>query len=426
MRPKFFQSHVFLSLIYFLLNGKSNCQSLLPVSYATHQLYSFDKLTPLEIKSNLKKTVGSFITSKLKDIKSKFYDYKIYGTGMRGISDGGRGNDNIGSNLDGEKSEEWKGDYDTSLEEEVKALLDKAQNKRYLSKRIRESHDRALKNLKEKNNGNARDEEKTRKLLEHNLEQINYLNKKSGYLENKAKELKKHLKSSKNKTYEQQVTNCNIYKTGKLKFVSSSNGLKHSIDNVQGKINNNGFTIFYKYKKKINYLWNILELPIKLIGSVEQCFVFTYKNSNQIFCTDNKLKTSSWVNSLTEASTCYHFGIKGMLVNINNVKNIKDKLSKNKKANNYNDKILIVDLKPDHEKTRVYVNGKQQNMEKNDDGVVDLNKIKKKMEDEKKISMGEENNPREVAHEDEVQGGEAQTDDGDGDKDTDADVEEAE
>ncbi|KJP89542.1 hypothetical protein AK88_00753 [Plasmodium fragile] len=369
------KSKVTLSLAFFLLtclspHGKANCQSLLPVSYATHQLYSFDKLTPVDVKSNLKKTLGSFITSKLKDLQKKFYDYKGYGTHGHGSSD--------------EQGEALRTDYDASLEEEVKALLGQAQNKRYLSKRIKDSHDRALKNLKRSSNEEGNDEEKTRKLLQHNLEQINYLNKKSHYLESKAEELKKHLKSGNNKNnhYEHQGKNCDIYKTGKLKFVASSNGLKHSIDNVKGRINNSGFTIFYKNKKKMTYLWNALELPIKLIGNVEQCFVFAYKNNNQILCTDNKIKTASWVNSLAEASTCYHFGIRGMLVNTNNVKSVQEKLAKNRK-NDAGGKMLVVDLKPEEGTTRVFVNNQEQKVQDGHDGVIDLNKIKKNMEEER-------------------------------------------
>ncbi|KMZ94425.1 hypothetical protein PVMG_01783 [Plasmodium vivax Mauritania I] len=374
------KSKVTLSLAFFLLtclspHGETNCQSLLPVSYATHQLYSFDKLTPVEVKSDLKKTLGSFIASKLKDLQRKFYDYKGYGTHGRGSSDG--------------QGEVLKSDYDASLEEEVKALLGQAKNKRYLSKRIKDSHDRALKNLKRSSNGEGSDEEKTRKLLQHNLEQINYLNKKSHYLESKAEELKRHLKSGNNKNYnyEQQGRSCDIHKTGKLKFVTSSNGLKHSIDNVQGKINNSGFTIFYKNKKKMTYLWNALELPIKLIGSVEQCFLFAYKNSNQILCTDSRLKTASWVNSLAEASTCYHFGIRGMLVNTNNVKSVQEKIGKNRKKD-AGDKLLVVDLKPEEGTTRVFVNDREQNVQDANGGVIDLNKIKKNMEDEEKKRRG--------------------------------------
>ncbi|ANQ06793.1 Uncharacterized protein PCOAH_00010410 [Plasmodium coatneyi] len=370
------KSKVTLSLAFFLLtclspHGKANCQSLLPVSYATHQLYSFDKLTPVEVKSDLKKTLGSFITSKLKDLQKKFYDYKGYGIHGHGSSD--------------EHVEAIKSDYDASLEEEVKALLGQAQNKRYLSKRIKDSHDRALKNLKRSNNEEGSDEERTRKLLQHNLEQINYLNKKSHYLESKAEELKKHLKSNNNKNYnyEHQGKNCDIYKTGKLKFVSSSNGLKHSIDNVQGRIDNSGFTIFYKNKKKMTYLWNNLDLPIKLIGSVEQCFLFAYKNNNQILCTDNKLKTASWVNSLAEASSCYHFGIRGMLVNTNNIKSVQEKLSKNRKKDE-DGKMLVVDLKPEEGTTRVFVNNREQKVQHGDAGVIDLNKIKKNMEEDEK------------------------------------------
>ncbi|EUD67084.1 hypothetical protein C922_02668 [Plasmodium inui San Antonio 1] len=370
------KSKVTLSLAFFLLtclspHGKANCQSLLPVSYATHQLYSFDKLTPVEVKNDLKKTLGSFITRKLKDLQRKFYDYKGYGNHGRSSSD--------------EQGEGLRSDYDASLEEEVKALLGQAQNKRYLSKRIKDSHDRALKNLKRSSNEEGSDEEKTRKLLKHNLEQINYLNKKSHYLESKAEELKRHLKSGNNKNYnyEQQGRNCDIYKTGKLKFVSSSNGLKHSIDKVQGRINNSGFTIFYKNKKKMTYLWNSLELPIKLIGSVEQCFLFVYKNNNQILCTENKLKTASWVNSLAEASTCYHFGIRGRLVNTNNIKSVQENLDKNRKKD-AGGKLLVVDLKPEEETTRVFVNNREQNVQEGYGGVIDLNQIKKNMEEEKK------------------------------------------
>ncbi|GAB65136.1 hypothetical protein PCYB_051540 [Plasmodium cynomolgi strain B] len=116
---------------------------------------------------------------------------------------------------------------------------------------------------------------------------------------------------------------------------------------------------------------------------VEQCFLFAYKNNNQILCTDNKLKTASWVNSLAEASTCYHFGIRGMLVNTNNVKSVQEKLDKNREKD-ADDKLLVVDLKPEEGTTRVFVNNREQNVQDGYGGVIDLNKIKKNMEEEEK------------------------------------------
>ncbi|SBS81031.1 conserved Plasmodium protein, unknown function [Plasmodium ovale] len=368
MKHKIILWNFFLFSLFLLLERKITCQSFLPVSYAAHQLYTFDKLTPHDIKSNLKNIVGNFITTNLKVIKNKFENYK-------------------NNFREEEKYDQLiKNDYDTSLEDEVKSLLQQAKNKRNLSKKIKQSYDRALRNIKKKRKGNVNsnnnyEDEKLKNILEHNLEQINYLNKKSDYLENKATDIKKHLKSNTDNNYEQeQYNNCNISKMGKLKFVTSSNGLKHSIENnVQGKINNNGFSIFYKNKKKMTYFWNIIELPIKLIGNVEQCFFFIYKNSNQIFCTDNKLKSASWVNSLTEASLCTNFGTKGILVNL---KDMNDKLRKNKKIDK---NVLTVNIKPEEKGARVFVNDKEQQIEDNGN-VINLNKIKKQMEDEKKIS----------------------------------------
>ncbi|CRH03723.1 conserved Plasmodium protein, unknown function [Plasmodium relictum] len=360
---------VFIFSLFFLLNNKIQCQTFLPVSYATHHLYSFDKLTPHEIKSNLKKTIVNFITTKLENIKSKF-----------------QRNDN---------NDDIKNEYETSLEDKVKSLLQQAKNKRILSKKIKGSYDRALKNLKKK--GNTVNEEKITKILEHNLEQIKYLNKKSDYLEKRAEDLKKHLEETKNENYKQN-NNCNISKIGKLKFVTSSNGLKHSIDNVQGNVNQNGFTIFHKNKKKMTYYWNVIELPIKVIGSVEQCFFFVYRNNNQIFCAENKLKSYSWINSLSEASLCYNFDIKGIIINKNI---INDKLIKKKKIN---ENMLTVDIKPEENSTRIFVNDVEQKLKDNED-IIDLNKIKKNMEDEKKINKKSEitsgiNNEREYQTED--------------------------
>ncbi|KAI4839972.1 PH-like domain-containing protein [Plasmodium brasilianum] len=351
-------SRIFLLSLFFFLKNIINCQSFLPVSYATHQLYSFDKVTPHEIKRNLKNTVGNFIARKLKDIKSKFNSYKNY------VHDGDMDNDNNNNGYNSNNNDITKHDYNESLGEEVKSLLQQARNKRKLSKKIKESYERALKNLQKRKNDNSGDyndnDEKTSKILQHNLEQINYLNKKSNYLENRAEELKKYLKISTNQNYE-QVNNCNISKTGKLKFVSSSN-----------------------------------ELPIKLIGNVQQCFLFEYKNSNQIFCADNSLKSASWINALTEGSLCSNFGIKGVLVNINDINN---KLMKMKKID---EDMVTVDIKSEDEgSTHVLVNGKEQKGEGNNN-VINLNNIKKKMEEEKRSKKKEEEKEEEKEGRDEV------------------------
>lgn len=272
-------SRIFLLSLFFFLKNIINCQSFLPVSYATHQLYSFDKVTPHEIKRNLKNTVGNFIARKLKDIKSKFNSYKNY------VHDGDMDNDNNNNGYNSNNNDITKHDYNESLGEEVKSLLQQARNKRKLSKKIKESYERALKNLQKRKNDNSGDyndnDEKTSKILQHNLEQINYLNKKSNYLENRAEELKKYLKISTNQNYE-QVNNCNISKTGKLKFVSSSNGLKHSIDNVEGKINNNGFTIFYK-KKKNTQIHTHMHIHTHINIRIHMLSIFDTKSSNGIF-----------------------------------------------------------------------------------------------------------------------------------------------
>ncbi|CAD2088845.1 conserved Plasmodium protein, unknown function [Plasmodium vinckei brucechwatti] len=350
-----------------LLIRNGICQSFLPVSYATHKLYSFDKVSPNDIKSNVNNIVSNFITSNLKVIKNKIDDYNSYY----------KNNDEYDSLVQNE--------YDASLEDEVKSLLQQSKNKRKLAKKIKESYNRALNNLKNrkgKTNDNYQedDDEITKNMLEHNLEQIHSLNKKSEYLENKAMELKKYINKSQSSNSE-DYKKCNISKTGKLKFVSSSNGLKHSIDNVQGIVNHNGFSIFYKKKKKMTYLLNIIELPIKIIGNVEQCFSFVYKNVDQIFCTNNKLKTLSWVNSLTEASFCANFKIKGILINLDNIDNESFKNIKK-------DNLLRVHIKPDEKGTQVFVNGKKENAKENG-GVINLNKIKKQAEDEEKISKKE-------------------------------------
>lgn len=130
----------------------------------------------------------------------------------------------------------------------------------------------------------------------------------------------------------------------------------------------------------MTYLLNIIELPIKIIGNVEQCFSFVYKNVDQIFCTNNKLKTLSWVNSLTEASFCANFKIKGILINLDNVDNESYKNIKK-------DNLLRINIKPDEKGTQVFVNGKKENAKEN--GVINLNKIKKQAEDEEKISKKE-------------------------------------
>ncbi|SOV13805.1 conserved Plasmodium protein, unknown function [Plasmodium sp. gorilla clade G2] len=415
-----------LSVPYFFLflwNENVMCQSLLPVSYASHQMYSFDKLTPHEIKSDLKKTFVNFITSKIQVLKNKFKLYDIKNTEK---SNNEESND---SDLIGDA-------YISSLEDEIKHLLEQAENKRMLSKKIKSSYDRAHKNLKRKRN--VEDDGKMKNVLKQNLQHINYLNKKSDYLEKKAGELKNILEQRSNENVKEGYNNdensiynnanhnnCSISKRGTLKFINSSNGLKHSIDNVKGMINENGFTIFYKNKKKMTYFWSVLELPIKMIGSIEQCFYFIYKNNNQIFCADNKIKAHSWINSLSEASLCFHFGIKGVLINtninninknddINNTNEENDKNSdfmnniskdikqgKKNKQRKIDDSSLTVDIKPEDTGTRIFVNNVEQKIN-NDipgkDNVFNLNDIKKKMDEERKTPQSENDEDQQEAY----------------------------
>ncbi|CAX64157.2 hypothetical protein PFAG_02154 [Plasmodium falciparum Santa Lucia] len=410
-------SFLLLSVPYFFLflwNEDIKCQSLLPVSYASHQMYSFDKLTPHEIKSDLKKTFGNFISSKIQVLKNKF---KLYDIKNREKYNNEEGND---SDLIGDA-------YISSLEDEIKHLLEQAENKRMLSKKIKSSYERAHKNLKKRRN--VEDDGKMKNVLKQNLQHIDYLNKKSDYLEKKAGELKNILErrgnenakegndnDEKNIYNNEYHNNCSISKRGTLKFINSSNGLKHSIDNVNGMINENGFTIFYKNKKKMTYFWSVLELPIKMIGSIEQCFYFIYKNNNQIFCADNKIKAYSWMNSLSEASLCFHFGIKGVLINsnINNInknddmnntndENVKHsdfmnnisngiKQGKKNKQKKIDENSLTVDIKPEDTGTRIFVNDVEQKINKDvpgKDNVFNLNDIKKKMDDERKTPQSE-------------------------------------
>ncbi|VWU50853.1 conserved protein, unknown function [Hepatocystis sp. ex Piliocolobus tephrosceles] len=382
MNHKALLSYIFFVSFLLLKYSNVECQPVLPPPYTTHTLYSFNKANSHDIKNDLRNIVTNFIASKVKLLKNKWEEYRSDDL-----------EDDIIDKL-------VTNDYDSSLEDEINSLLKEAENKRSLSKKIKLSYDRALKSLEQKKkkrrSGGAsvnsstyynsnNDDDKARHVLEHNLEQIDYLIKKSEYLEKKALELKNHLNSGIDKD-DGKNNNCTISKTGILKFVTSVNGLTHSVDKVQAEINNNGFFIFYKNKKKMAYLWNMIDLPIKLIGNVEQCFFFVYKNSNQIFCTDNKLKTASWVNSLSEASICSNFGTKGILIDTNSV---KDKLNKKNKKKTNDDNLLKIELKPEETITRVFVNDKEHKLE-NNGNVISLNKIKNQMENEKKKSKAEE------------------------------------
>lgn len=340
---------LFIWGVYISKCGETLCQTFHPMSYATHRLYSFDKITSHELRNDIKDKLNTFVETNVKTLIKRF---------------------NANSGFIGKHS---KNEYEESLIEQIKSLHQQAENKKKLSEKIQESHDKALRDLKKGGNEDSIDNEKKNKILKHNLEQIQYLNNRVQYLERKAQHLEKHLNEIKNGGTAKSFI-CNIQKSGTLNFVNSANALKHSINNVEGKLDEMGFTVYHKKEKKLTYYWNLIDMPIRIIGNVEQCFSFLYKNNNQIFCSKNKLKTASWINALVEGFLCYHFDIKGVAVNTN--------INSSKLITPNNPNVMNLNIKPGEGHTRINVDGIEHEIK--DGEPFDLAKMKREIEQDRK------------------------------------------
>lgn len=348
---KFLSIATFSSCLYF--RGAVNGYSYNPITHANQQLFTFERIPAHKVRSDVEAVLKNFLTVKVKNILRNLPELKNH------------------SDLDVYGTSE----YAEIVLEQARNLLQQAENKRKMSKRIKESYDRAI-NEATKNNGEY--SEKNNRILKQNLEQIDYLMKQAERLEKKAEHLKEHVKELQIHKKKQKKNVCTLKKLGVLKYVSSRNGLKHAIENVQAKIEKDGFSLYHKNEPKKTYSWNLMEMPIKVIGNVKQCFFFSYKNQDEIFCAKDVLDSFSWINALSEGFFCHNFGIKGTVLNQHiDVQKVKEMNNTN------NEEILIVDIKPeDDSTTRVFVNNVEQEIENSKE--IDINKIKSSFEEARK------------------------------------------
>lgn len=346
---KFLSIAVCSSFLY--IGRNASCYSFHPITHANQQLFSLERVPAHKVRSDVEAVLKNFLTVKVKNLLKRLPELK---------------NHSHAEGLD-------TSDYAETVLEQAKNLLQQAENKRKMSQRIKESYERAI-NEANKNNGEY--SEKNSRILQQNLEQIEYLQKQAERLEKKAEYLKEHVKELHMHKREKKNI-CAIKKIGILKYVSSGNGLKHAIENVQARVEEDGFSLYHNNEKKKSYTWNLIEMPIKVIGNVKQCFFFSYKNHNEIFCGKDKLDAFSWINALSEGFFCHNFGLKGTVLNQNmDIKKIKETIANN------NNEILTVEIKPDEDSTRVFINNVEQEIENSKE--IDINKLKNTFEEGRK------------------------------------------
>lgn len=345
---KFLNITLFVS--YFYLKRNVNSYSFNPIVHANQELFSFERIPSHKIRNDVKTVLKNFLSIKVKNILKNIPKLK---------------NTSSINNYN-------EPDYSKIVLEQIDNLKQQSENKKKIAKRIKQSYENAINDV-ENNNGEFG--LKNTQILKQNLEQIDYLMKQSEELEKKAEYLKEYMKKL-NKYKKQKTIKCNIKKNGILKYVLSTNGLKHAIENVEAKIEEDSFTLYYKNEIKKIYLWELIEIPIKIIGNVKQCFFFTYQNNKEIFCSNNELDAFSWINALSEAYFCKNFQIKGTVLNQQlNYDDIK-KIKNNNKKN-----ILIVDIKPEQNHTKIFINDIEQNIE--DSNEININKLKDNFEEER-------------------------------------------
>ncbi|UVC50172.1 hypothetical protein MACK_004042 [Theileria orientalis] len=184
---------------------------------------------------------------------------------------------------------------------------------------------------------------------------------------------------------------CDILKIGPLSYSSRNDDIFHKTkEPLMAKLTGNSLVLYNNKIPQLTYYIVDMEMPTKPVESASKCLSFGYRGSEQVFCAATEQSAHTWMNSISEAWFCKNMGIKGTLINLNNVKPKKDDshsilkhaVKEKKKEKGLINMEVNVD---DKNKAHLYVEGKEKPLSALSD-IIDVNQIIKDKKSKKEQS----------------------------------------